>query len=82
MIAPNQPGASQTPANNPAHVTSIQGCFAESPYLALRDVESEVTAGVVRLEGTVPSYYLKQLAQEIALQHEGVQEVCNHIRVQ
>ena len=79
MILPNKPSNRETPVDVP--IPSIQGCYDESPYPALRDIKSELSAGVVRLEGNVPSYYLKQLAQEIALQHEGVKEVSNHICV-
>ena len=60
---------------------SLQACFHESPYPALREIESKVDDGVAKLEGTVSSYYLKQIAQEIALQHEGVRMVNNQVQV-
>ena len=60
---------------------SLQQCFCESPYAALRHVESDREEDVVQLRGIVPSYYLKQLAQEIAMQHADVRNVNNQIRV-
>ena len=77
----NTSGLRGSPSDTPSFAALLQGCFHESPYPALRQVESNVTNGVVQLTGIVPSYYLKQLAQEIALQHAGVKEVNNHIRV-
>lgn len=62
-------------------VASLQQCFHESPYSALRHIESDISEDVVRLSGMVPSYYLKQLAQEMAMQHADVREVTNQIQV-
>jgi osmotically-inducible protein OsmY len=42
----------------------------------------DVQDGHVFMKGTVPSYYLKQLAQESALKINGVQSVMNQIRVE
>ena len=52
-----------------------------SGYLALRDVSCIASGGVACLYGRVPSYYLKQLAQEIAAQVVGVRIVVNKIDV-
>jgi len=48
---------------------------------ALRTVDVRARQGHVRLEGQVPSYYLKQLAQNIAIQTPGVERVTNHLQV-
>ena len=48
---------------------------------SLCGVEITVRAGAVSLHGRVASFYLKQVAQEIALQVPGANEVQNHIRV-
>ena len=40
-----------------------------------------VNQGHVRLTGRVPSYYLKQLAQHITLQIEGVAGIHNELNV-
>lgn len=52
-----------------------------SGYLALRDVRCHACDDVVTLQGRLPSYFLKQLAQEIAAGVEGVRRVINRIDV-
>jgi osmotically-inducible protein OsmY len=52
-----------------------------SGYLALRDVSCVADDGVVSLHGCLPSYYLKQVAQEIAAGVEGARQVINRIEV-
>ena len=61
---------------------SLQKYFHESPYPALREVRCTFSDGIARLDGALPSFYLKQLAQEIVKQHEVVREVHNHISVE
>jgi osmotically-inducible protein OsmY len=55
--------------------------FRASGYLALRDISCIASDGVAYLHGCLPSYYLKQLAQEIAAAVEGVSLVVNKIEV-
>jgi osmotically-inducible protein OsmY len=50
-------------------------------YLALRDVACMARDDVVYLHGHLPSYFLKQIAQEIAAGVEGVRRVINRIDV-
>jgi len=50
-------------------------------YGSLRTVEVAAFGGAVFLSGRVPSYYMKQVAQEIAMQVAGVREVSNTIEV-
>jgi len=52
-----------------------------SGYLALRDISCVAADGVVCLDGSLPSYYLKQVAQEIAAGVEGARGVVNRIEV-
>jgi len=52
-----------------------------SNYWALRDISCSTSNGEVCLMGMLPSYYLKQVAQEIALGVEGVRHVVNRIKV-
>jgi hypothetical protein len=49
--------------------------------LAMRDVSCEAHAGIVRLRGRLPSYYLKQMAQAIVAEIEGVRRVVNLIEI-
>jgi osmotically-inducible protein OsmY len=55
--------------------------FRASGYLALRGVSCTARNGVAYLRGCLPSYYLKQLAQEIVAAVEGVHLVVNKIDV-
>ncbi len=50
-------------------------------YGPLRDVEVTARARLVVLRGRVPSYYMKQVAQTIALAVAGAQDVRNHLDV-
>ena len=55
--------------------------LGRSGYLALRDVTCTSSDGVVYLHGCLPSYFLKQVAQEIVSRTEGVRHVINRIEV-
>lgn len=46
-----------------------------------RQVTCRFAEGVLELDGRLPSYYHKQLAQETAGQHRGVARVVNRIEV-
>ena len=50
----------------------VEARFRRAGYLALRDVACDVRAGTVRLQGHLPTYYLKQVAQQVAGEVEGV----------
>ena len=52
-----------------------------SSFLALRNVCCEYHEGVMTLRGRLPTYYLKQIAQELVAEVEGVQKVFNRIEV-
>jgi hypothetical protein len=56
--------------------------FQNSAYGALRSVSCQVSDGVITLSGSVPSYYLKQVAQWHALsavEHAAV--IVNQLKV-
>ena len=55
--------------------------FRRSGYFALRDVSCDARHGVVSLRGCLPTYYLKQVAQAVAAEVEGVRCVVNLIKV-
>jgi osmotically-inducible protein OsmY len=48
---------------------------------SLREIGVTVCAGKVMLEGQVPSYYAKQLAQAAAAAVSGIHDVCNDLTV-
>ena len=52
-----------------------------SGYLKLRDISCEVRESVARLRGRLPTHYLKQVAQAIVAEVEGVVVVMNQIDV-
>ena len=52
-----------------------------NPYLALKNVCCDWLDGVLVLRGCLPSYYLKQVAQEVVARLEGVTAVDNQIQV-
>jgi osmotically-inducible protein OsmY len=52
-----------------------------SSFLALRTIDCEYREGVLTLRGRLPTYYLKQVAQEVVAEVEGVERVSNSIEV-
>lgn len=55
--------------------------FRRSGYPFLRQIRCDFSEGVLRLWGTVPTFYLKQLAQELASHTPGVEQVRNNVFV-
>ena len=57
-------------------------CLRSNPYLALKNISCDYRGGVLVLRGCLPSYYLKQIAQEVvAHQVQGVGRLDNQIQV-
>ena len=52
-----------------------------SGYPFLWSIKCQVCDNVAVLSGTVPTFYLKQMAQELAARTQGVQEVQNDVHV-
>jgi osmotically-inducible protein OsmY len=52
-----------------------------NPYLALKGVSCDCLDGVLFLRGCLPTYYLKQRAQEVVGGLKGVERIDNQIRV-
>ena len=65
---------------SPIHPEAEQR-LRRSNYLALQDVRCFTIEDAVYLYGCLPSFYLKQVAQEIAAGVEGVHRVINRIEV-
>ena len=57
------------------------GALRRSPYRELHEVSCEYHDGVLTLRGRVSSYYLKQIAQNLVWQMEGVVGVDNQLDV-
>jgi osmotically-inducible protein OsmY len=60
----------------------VRQILQRTGYAALQSVECRVENGIVRLCGEVPSFYCKQLAQEVLLTLKPVAQVENCLRVQ
>ena len=52
-----------------------------SPYRAIRRVTCEYDEGVLILQGRVPTYHYKQLAQTAVAEIEGIVRIVNEIEV-
>jgi hypothetical protein len=59
----------------------IVEALRRSKIPALRRLDVEETESAVVLTGSVPSYYLKQLAQEAVLPLCGKRQLINHVEV-
>jgi osmotically-inducible protein OsmY len=70
---------STTNANETADVAKKRICC--QPRLAFQRIWCEHDGGRLFLKGQVPSFYLKQLAQEAIAGMEGVVQVVNEIEV-
>ncbi len=64
-----------------AVAAAAQKRFSESSYFALRGVSCEYHEGMFVLRGAVPSFHMKQLAQELVRKIEGVGAVVNALEV-
>jgi osmotically-inducible protein OsmY len=56
-------------------------CLHSNSYLAMKNISCESLDGVLTLRGHLPTYYLKQIAQMIVAQVEGVKHIDNQIEV-
>jgi osmotically-inducible protein OsmY len=70
---------------SPRHsiLISVEHRLRRSSYKALSRVccEYQTDSGILHLSGSLPSYYLKQVAQELVLDLDGVLLVNNQIKV-
>lgn len=62
-------------------VDRVRDRLDQSGHAAMRAVSCSVEQGCIRLTGRTRTYYLKQLAQEIARATPGAGEIANDIRV-
>ena len=59
----------------------VEQALRASGYSALRGVDVVAISGVVFLQGCVPSYHMKQVAQAAVMSMPGVCEVRNELDV-
>jgi hypothetical protein len=60
---------------------AVIAAFRSSGYRHLWNLECEVREDLVTLSGVLPSFYLKQVAQTIAMSIDQVREVKNTVEV-
>ncbi len=73
-------GALKAPVS-PLDVRALQHQLQSSPYWSLRQLICQVDKDRVVVCGTLPSYYLKQIAQSLAAKTVGMEHVCSDIEV-
>jgi hypothetical protein len=59
----------------------VQSAITGNPYLAGRTLRFEAEAGRVVLQGTVSTYFQKQMAQEALRRIDGIREIENQLEV-
>lgn len=83
MIASVSPALSDlTPPQKDRHLAdTTETALAASKYVSLRKLQCRAEQGVVEISGTVPSFYLKQMAQAAVLQLHPQATVRNLVEV-
>jgi osmotically-inducible protein OsmY len=71
----------ETQVASPEVVADARDRLRSLPYPALKRLNCAYGAGVLKLQGRVSSFYLKQLAQEAVSALHGVHSVVNEIEV-
>jgi hypothetical protein len=67
--------------SSPAAI-DLQERLRNSPYWSVRQLVCHTSEDCVIVRGTVPSYYLKQVAQSLATRIIGAEHVQNDIEVE
>ena len=70
------------PPSDAAAAADIQQRLRASLYQALHDVRCEWMDGALVLRGRVPSFYFKQLAQEVVRKADGARPIVNELEVE
>lgn len=82
IVVARQPALRITPPRYDRQLREAAlAAISNSKYAALRQLSCTVAEGVVEITGTVPSFYLKQLAQAAIMQLDGVGTVRNLVSV-
>ena len=85
MLAVHPPGADpDTPAPDPHASLRVEAerALRSGPYPALKKLSCDYRGGVLVLRGYLPTYYLKQIAQEVVAQQvKGAGRLDNQIQV-
>lgn len=76
----NSPARENTTSETPL-LAQVRGALSKSHGLSPRQVHVAANGNKVRLEGTVRSFYQKQMAQELVRRIDGVESVENELQV-
>ncbi len=60
----------------------VDHAISTNPYLAGRKLRFETAGSRVVLQGTVGSFFQKQMAQEVLRRVDGVEQIENHLEVE
>ena len=69
------------PAFAPSLADRVDQAIQTNPYVSGRTLRFETDGGRVVLQGSVRTYFQKQMAQEVVRRVEGVEEVDNCLEV-
>lgn len=58
-----------------------ESVLRRSAYVSVGQVRCDYEDGVLTLRGCLPSYYLKQIAQNMVAGIKGVEEIVNEVEV-
>jgi hypothetical protein len=67
----------ETPATATSPDKIAEQIFESSPYHAVRFLKCDYCDGVLTIQGRLPSYYLKQTAQNAVQGLDGVKRIVN-----
>lgn len=71
-----------TDVAKPCAIELLRISFDQLGYQQLNNIECELDGDVLVLSGKLKSFYLKQIAQTVAIKIPGVESVENRIEVQ
>jgi osmotically-inducible protein OsmY len=75
-------GQATATTHPPANIQELaERGLRSNPYLVLKNISCAWVDGVLVLRGCVPTYYLKQIAQQVVASLEGVARIDNQIQV-
>ena len=72
-------GTSETMSESPA--VRANSILQSSSYHSIRQVSCSFQNGVLMIDGSLPSFHMKQLAQDALRGIEGVDKIVNRIEV-
>ena len=81
VLVANMPIVGSTPAADSLLIKEVRVALNKSHGLSPRHVKVAAEGNNVRLEGTVGSFYQKQMAQELVRRIDGVESVESQLQV-